>query len=111
MQPASQFPMDARRDEMFPVLTASEIGRVSRLGERRAHPAGARIFSTGEIAPGAFVLLSGQVDMTQRIGDHDAEPIVSHGPGSFMGELAQLSGRPALVDGVARAPVGVLAIS
>jgi thioredoxin reductase (NADPH) len=48
--------------------------------------------------------------MTQRIGDHDAEPIVSHGPGSFMGELAQLSGRPALVDGVAREPVEVLVI-
>lgn len=110
MRPASQSPIDARHGEMFPVLTASEIGRISRLGERRVYSAGARIFSTGEIAPGAFVLLSGHVDMAQRVGDHDAEPIVSHGPGSFMGELAQLSGRPALVDGVAREPVEVLVI-
>ena len=110
MQPASQSSIDARHDEMFPVLTASEIGRISRLGERRTYAAGARIFSTGEVAPGAFVLLSGRVDMAQRVGDHDAEPIVSHGPGSFMGELAQLSGRPALVDGVAREPVEVLVI-
>src|SRR5947207_10174123 len=95
---------------MFPVLALSEIGRISRLGERRAYPAGARVFRTGEIAPGAFVLLSGQVDIMQRVGDRDAELIVSHGPGSFMGELAQLSGRPALVDGVARGPVEVLVI-
>ncbi len=110
MRPAAQSPIDARHAEMFPVLALSEIGRISRLGERRAYPAGARIFSTGEIAPGAFVLLSGQVDIMQRVGDRDAELIVSHGPGSFMGELAQLSGRPALVDGVARGPVEVLVI-
>ena len=110
MRPAAQSPIDARYAEMFPVLALSEIGRISRLGERRAYPAGARVFSTGEIAPGAFVLLSGQVDIMQRVGDRDAELIVSHGPGSFMGELAQLSGRPALVDGVARGPVEVLVI-
>jgi len=110
MRPAAQAPIDARYAEMFPVLALSEIGRISRLGERRAYPAGARVFSTGEIAPGAFVLLSGQVDIMQRVGDRDAELIVSHGPGSFMGELAQLSGRPALVDGVARGPVEVLVI-
>jgi thioredoxin reductase (NADPH) len=92
MRPAAQSPIDARHAEMFPVLALSEIGRISRLGERRAYPAGARVFSTGEIAPGAFVLLSGQVDIMQRVGDRDAELIVSHGPGSFMGELAQLSG-------------------
>ena len=109
MRPAAQSPIDARYAEMFPVLALSEIGRISRLGERRAYPAGARVFSTGEIAPGAFVLLSGQVDIMQRVGDRDAELIVSHGPGSFMGELAQLSGRPALVDGVARGPVEVVA--
>src|SRR3954467_5280304 len=110
MRPAAQSPIDARHAEMFPVLALSEIGRISRLGERRAYPAGARVFNTGEIAPGAFVLLSGQVDIMQRLGDRDAELIVSHGPGSFMGELAQLSGRPALVDGVARGPVEVLVI-
>jgi thioredoxin reductase (NADPH) len=95
---------------MFPILATTEIDRISRLGERRAYPTGASIFKTGEIAPGAFVLLSGQIDITQRVGDGDSEAIVRHGPGSFMGELAQLSGRPALVDGVATKPVEVLVI-
>ena len=110
MQPASQRTLDTRHDEMFPVLATAEIGRLDRLGERRAYPTGAHIFTTGEIAPGAFVLLSGQVDITQWSGDHAREPIATHGPGAFMGELAQLSGRPALVDGVAREPVEVLVI-
>ena len=37
--------------------------------------------------------------------------IVTHGPGSFMGELAQLSGRPALIDAIAKDEVHALIIS
>lgn len=110
MPPPRQSPMDPRHDEMFPVLAVAEIGRIARLGERRTYPTGARVFTTGEIAPGAFVLLSGHVGVTQRSGNRDAELIVTLGPGSFMGELAQLSGRPALADGVAMEPVEALVI-
>jgi thioredoxin reductase (NADPH) len=104
-------PFEARARQMFPVLEASEIDRIARLGERKTYAAGARIFITGEIAPGAFILLSGSVEITQR--NHSGAPglIVTHGPGSFMGELAQLSGRPALVDGIAKEPVEVLVIA
>ena len=45
-----------------------------------------------------FVILSGEVAVTQHNVLGHNQPIVTHGPGSFMGELAQLSGRPALVD-------------
>ena len=102
--------IDARHDQMFPVLEASEIGRIARLGERRTYASGAHIFTTGEVALGAFVLLSGRVDITQHNGHGGPGLIVAHGPGSFMGELAQLSGRPALVDGVATEPVEALVI-
>jgi len=37
-------------------------------------------------------------------------PIVTHEPGAFLGELAQLAGRPALVDAVARGAVEALII-
>jgi thioredoxin reductase (NADPH) len=99
-----------RHHQMFPVLEASEIERIARLGERRAYAVGSRIFTTGEVAAGAFVLLSGQVDITQRDRHDEPELIVTHGPGSFMGELAQLSGRPSLVDGIATQPVETLVI-
>jgi len=102
--------IDARHHQMFPVLEISEIDRITRLGERRTYAAGTHIFNTGKVAPGAFVLLSGLVDITQRDGRGEAGLIVTHRPGSFMGELAQLSGRPALVDGVAREPVETLVI-
>src|ERR1700738_770629 len=102
--------IEARHSQMFPVLEASEIARIARLGARRTYAAGTHIFTTGEVAPGAFVLLSGMVDITQRNGHGEPGLLVTHGPGSFMGELAQLSGRPSLVDGVAREPVEALVI-
>src|SRR6202049_5094305 len=97
--PQSLHPLiEARRDQMFPVLEPAEIDRLARFGERKSYAAGERIIATGEIAPGAFVILRGRVDVTQRSVLGQSEPIVTYGPGSFMGELAQLSDRPCLVD-------------
>jgi thioredoxin reductase (NADPH) len=101
--------IEARHDQMFPVLERAEIARLARFGERKLYAAGERIVATGEIAPGAFIILSGRVDVSQRELGH-SEAIVTHGPGSFMGELAQLSGRPALVDARAIEAVETLVI-
>ena len=101
--------IEARRDQMFPVLDPAEIERLARFGERKSYAVGARIFTTGEVAPGAFIILSGRAESSQHRLDR-SEPIVTHGPGSFMGELAQLSGRPSLVDAFAVEPVEALVI-
>jgi thioredoxin reductase (NADPH) len=93
--------IEARRDQMFPVLEPIEIERLTRFGERKSYAPGARIFTTGEVAPGAFIILAGRAEASQHRLDR-SEPIVTHGSGSFMGELAQLSGRPSLVDAVVR---------
>jgi thioredoxin reductase (NADPH) len=100
--PPSVHPLsETRREQIFPVLEPEEIERLERFGERKSYVAGERMVATGEIAPGAFLILKGRVDVTQRGREGHSEPIVRHGPGSFMGELAQLSGRPSLVDAIA----------
>jgi thioredoxin reductase (NADPH) len=109
MPPLIQPVIEARRDQMFPVLTATEIDRLMRFGERRSYATGGRIVATGEIALGAFVILAGRVDVSRRGLDH-SDLIVTHGRGSFMGELAQLSDRPSLVDAVASEPVEALVV-
>ena len=109
--PQSVHPLiEARRDQMFPVLEPAEVGRLWRFGELKSYAAGERIVATGEIAPGAFVILAGQVDVVQHGRLGNSELIVTHGPGSFMGELAQLSGRPSLVDAYAKGAVEALVI-
>ncbi len=100
--------IESRYAQMFPRLDAAETERLRRFGETRTYRAGERLVTTGEPSPGMFVFLRGEVAVTQHSLLARDEPIVTHGPGSFMGELAQLSGRPSLVD--ARATTDVEAI-
>jgi thioredoxin reductase (NADPH) len=109
--PQSRHPLiEARRDQRFPVLEPAEVGGLRRFGELKSYAADDRIVATGEIAPGAFIILAGQVDVTRRGTPGHSELIVTHGLGSFMGELAQLSGRPSLVDAYAKEAVQALLI-
>ena len=110
MPPTAHSLIEARRDQMFPVLEPAEIDRLARFGELKSYATGECIVATGEIAPGAFVILAGQMDITQRGRMENLELIVTHGPGSFMGELAQLSGRPSLVDAYAKGAVEAFVI-
>ena len=99
-----------RRHQMFPVLTESEIARISRFGNVRRYERGARLFAAGEPGPGMFVVLKGVVAISQRDGLGHVVPVVRLGPGEFSGEIAQLSGRHGLVDGYAEEEVETLLV-
>src|SRR5438876_9546600 len=106
-QLAARFP---RLEQTFPALTPQEIARMRRFGEVRSYKDGGRLFETGKPGPGMFVVLSGHVAITQRDGLGHVTPVVDQGPGQFLAEVGQLSGRPALVDGHAEGDVETLLI-
>jgi thioredoxin reductase (NADPH) len=92
-----------RGAQMFPTLDEAEMARLRRFGEIRRFEKGECLVRTGERGHGLMLFLSGQVEISQREGDgeHGRTVIVTHGAGSFMGELAQLSGGPSLIDATA----------
>jgi thioredoxin reductase (NADPH) len=102
--------IEKRGDQMFLDLDPLEIERVRRFGEVRAYAAGETLFSVGETGHGIVVVLAGLVDIFQRNSSGERTLIISDGPGQFIGELAQLAGRPVLVDAIAREPVQALII-
>ncbi|HLL26540.1 MAG TPA: FAD-dependent oxidoreductase [Xanthobacteraceae bacterium] len=102
--------IEQRRADAFPVLDPSEIERLRRFGRIRAYAPGSALAKTGEVSEGLAIILSGTVDVSQRKADGDRVLIVTYGPGSFLGELAQLAGRPALSDAYARELVEALVI-
>jgi thioredoxin reductase (NADPH) len=104
---ASAFP---RLEQTFPELTAPEIARMRRFGEVRHYKDGETLFKTGKPGPGMFVILSGHVAITQRDGFGHVTPVIDQGPGQFLAEIGQLSGRVALVDGHAEGDVETLLI-
>ena len=102
--------IDTRREQMFPHLGPREIDRLRRFGETRSFAEGECLVTTGKVSPGVFVILAGEAAVTQHDALSGRQPIVTHGVGSFTGELAQLSGRPALVDVRAQSAVEALVI-
>jgi thioredoxin reductase (NADPH) len=104
---AAAFP---RHEQTFPTLTPQEIARMRRFGDIRTYKHGERLFETGKPGPGMFVILSGHVAITQRDGLGHVTPVIDEGPGQFLAEIGQLSGRAALVDGHAEGDVETLLI-
>jgi thioredoxin reductase (NADPH) len=101
---------DTRSDQMFLELAPAQIERLRRFGETRQYRDGEALFRPGDAGHGLSVVLSGGVEVSRRQGA-DHVPIILHGPGNFVGELAQLSGRPALVDALAVGETEVLEIA
>jgi thioredoxin reductase (NADPH) len=99
-----------RMHQMFPELTCAEIDRLRRFGEVKHWQAGELLFETGHTGPGMFVLLNGRVKVYQRDGIGREVVIAEHGAGHFLAEVGQLSGRPALVNGMAAGAVEALLI-
>ena len=99
-----------RGDQMFLRFNDDEIERLARFGQPRSYHAGDMLARVGEPGPGLILILSGRVEVTQANGGEKTQ-IVIHERGNFMGELAQLSGRPYLVDEQALTDVEAVTIA
>jgi thioredoxin reductase (NADPH) len=110
MTDPAQTTIETRGAQMFVRLTDAELVRLAKFGEPQHYRAGHSVARVGEAGKGLTLILSGQVEVTRRDGGQDVH-IVTHERGSFMGELAQLSGRPYLVDANALTDVAAVAIS
>jgi thioredoxin reductase (NADPH) len=102
--------IDSRAAQMFPTLTPAEIERMRRFGAPRSYAPDEALVEVGQTGHGMTVILSGEVRITSRDDRGEPQLIVAHRAGGFMGELAQLSGRPSLVDAHAVGPVEALII-
>ncbi len=102
--------IDTRGEQMFPTLEPREVDRLRRFGKVRRYADGEALATVGQTGLGMFVILGGEVEIFRRLRGGGKALIVNHGPGSFMGELAQLSGRPSLIDALAVSEVEVVVI-
>jgi thioredoxin reductase (NADPH) len=108
--PPPKIDVEARRHQIFPELTTAELRRLERFGSRCCWADGTQIFAAGRNAPGMLVVIKGFIVVSRYDGMGNSSVIIKHGPGQFSGEVAQLSGRPALVNGHAEGEVEALVI-
>ena len=111
MTDAGRTTIATRSAQMFPRLNDAELARLARFGERRTYASGDVVARVGQIPPGLQLILSGKLEVTQHGNAGKGEHIVTHERGGFTGELAQLSGRPSLVDAAALTDVEAIAIT
>jgi len=103
--------IETRRDQILPLLDASDIERAWRFGEVRRFAAGEALAAIGEVGVGLGIILNGQVDVYRYDAHSERQHFYTFGPGSFLGELAQLAGRPSFGNAVAIEPVKALIFS
>ncbi|MFZ4877949.1 FAD-dependent oxidoreductase [Janthinobacterium sp. Mn2066] len=100
-----------RRHQIWPIFSAAELRRLERFGHRACYADGSSMFKAGSSDFGMLVILSGKVAISRHEGLGKTSPMSELTPGQFVAEVAQLSGRPALVNGHAVGDVEVLIIS
>lgn len=100
------------RAAAFPKLSETQLAELAKCPntKHRHFRDGEFLFEAGQRDYSFFIIKSGQVEIVDDTGDAPKTVIV-HGPGDFTGEVAQLTGSPALVSGVARGECEVFEIS
>ena len=100
--------LETRSAQAFPILQDGDITRLRRFGTERHYKQGDYVTRAGQKTDGLVLVLSGQIRITPN--GAQPQPIHTHGPGSFHGELVNLSGRPSLVNAEAITDVDAVVI-
>jgi thioredoxin reductase (NADPH) len=103
--------LETRSQQLFPVFTESDLLRLRRFGIIQQYLAGATVVTVGELADGLLFILSGRLAVMGRGASGDRQQIATYGPGAFVGELADLSGRASLITATALDPLSALLVS
>jgi CRP-like cAMP-binding protein len=74
---------------LFSGMTDRAVGAVADLAEEITFEAGEPLVTEGEPGDAFYVLIEGVADVTQR-----GAPVTSLGPGSILGEISLIDGRP-----------------
>ncbi|MEM8679356.1 MAG: cyclic nucleotide-binding domain-containing protein, partial [Planctomycetota bacterium] len=87
----------------FPRLTEAEFDCLRTLGARRSFNDGESLIENGQRDFSFFAVTAGEVVVLENSTGVD-RVVVTHGPGEFTGDVAMLTGRPAVVTIQAKGP-------
>lgn len=91
--------------------SADEWELIQRHGDIVDFPAGATVIASGGLSRALLIVLSGTVEVTLVTGRRGRQRLAVLGPGSVLGDLAFLDGKPADASVVAREPTTFLRIT
>ncbi|MEI5667883.1 FAD-dependent oxidoreductase [Bosea sp. CCNWLW174] len=94
---------DARREQVFPILSGLQIATARRFASGAPHGFGPGdvVYEIGDRNAPSWLILDGSADAIRRSAAGQSSLVTTYGPGQFTGETNQLTGRPALMSVVA----------
>ena len=109
--PTTPLPLTrSRAEQIFPVLTPAQIGRIAAIGRMHAISSGEVLVEQGDGATPFFVVVSGELEAVRPTSA--AETLITvFRAGQFTGEVNTLSGRRALARLRVRQPGEVIELS
>lgn len=97
----SEFDFKKEVPQAFPVLNDKQIATVAEFAECRVYNDGDVLFRAGETDFKFHVVKTGAIDIIDR-SSGKPRTILTHTPGEFTGDLANLTGRSSHVDAIAK---------
>ena len=94
----------------FPTLDDEQLRAITEFAKCKTYSDGETLFHAGEREFKFHVVRSGEVAIVDHSGD-EARTLVVQTAREFTGDIANLTGRPANADGIARGTVEVLEVS
>jgi thioredoxin reductase (NADPH) len=88
-----------RQAQTFPKLSREHVDRIARFGETGDYPAGSELFRRGQRGVDFFVVIEGDVEITDGGTGGGEEIIHRHEDRQFTGELDLFNNREILVSG------------
>jgi len=80
--------------DLWPILTADQVKRAAAYGTPADLGAGDIVFRADRPPAGLIIVESGTIDVSRGpIRDLPPEPVVTHGPGRFVGEFSLFTGQ------------------
>jgi len=107
----SSVDLATRGHQIYPVLSADDIRRLRRFAVPRRWQDGETVFRACVDSPGVVVVLAGHLLCSRTDALGKRVEVIEYAPGQFSGEVAQLSGRPPLADGVAVGDLDTLVLA
>ena len=101
---------EKRGTPTHPNLTSEQIDAAARFASRKRYGKREVLVREGSRQTDFYVILSGEIEVLQHRGGAEI-PVISHGRGGIIGEVATLSGEVALVEVRAKQDSEVLAIA
>jgi thioredoxin reductase (NADPH) len=96
-------------DRAFPVLSPSQLAEMASFGSEKPVAAGDLLFEAGDASFDLFVVLDGEIEIV-RSNDDDNDIVPAFGRGTFVGELALLTGQRRFLTGRVTRPGRVLVL-